>query len=342
MNYKLISISQKEEWIHYVNRSLKHDFYHTWHYHSFVLADDPFLFIYEEEGTFIILPLLMRKVKGSDFFDCTSVYGYAGPISNMCFSTLSSKTVNKFKAAFLGFLKSKRIICVFSCLHPMMDQQSLLNIFGGICNSGKTVAIDLQTSLEVQRMKYRRAIRSKIRQLREQGFTVKEATTKGEIQEFVRMYRANMMKVNASSYYYFEEKYFFELLDSLEFDSKLLLTYYNGEITAGALVTFSDHIMQLHLVATKNKYLQHSPMKLLIEEASIVGREQGMHFLHLGGGVGGKEDSLFRFKSGFSDLFLPFQTWQFVADEIVYKTLARERFNRNDEQYDKFPLYRSG
>ena len=333
---------QKEEWIHYVKRSLKHDFYHTWHYHSFVLADDPFLFIYEEGSMFILLPLLLRKVAGSAFFDCTSVYGYAGPISNVCFSTLSAKTTKKFRAAFLSFLKAKHIICVFSCLHPMIDQQALLDTLGGVCNTGKTVAIDLQTSLEVQRMKYRRAIRSKIRQLRDKGFIVKEATTKDEIKEFVTIYKANMMKVNASSYYYFEEKYFFDLLDSQEFGSKLLLGYYKGEITAGALVTFSDRIMQLHLVATKNEYLQDSPMKLLIEEASILGRKLGMHYLHLGGGVGGKEDGLFRFKSGFSDLLLPFKTWQFIADKLVYRNLAKERFKRQDEKYERFPLYRIG
>lgn len=342
MSYKLITIGQKDEWTNYIKRSLIYDFYHTWYYHSLVLTDEPFLFVYEENNTFIVLPLLKRKVSDSIFFDCTSVYGYAGPISNVCFTALDVKMIKKFKIAFQSFLKAECIVCVFSRLHPMLNQHPFLEKLGGLYTRGKTVAINLQTSIEFQRMKYRKAIRSKIRQLREKGFIVKEAKTKKEIKEFIKIYRTTMMKVHASSYYYFNEKYFFDLLNSSEFESKLLLTYYEGEITSGALVTFSNHIMQLHLAATKNEYLHDSPMKVLIDEASIIGRKMGMHYLHLGGGVGGMQDGLYNFKTGFSDLSLNFHTWQYIADQSVYMALANERGNKKQDQNGiKFPLYRS-
>lgn len=341
MPYQLINIDQKEEWTYYIQKSQVFDFYHTWFYHSLVASDNPFLFVYQEKEVLIILPLIKRKVSGSMFYDCTSVYGYAGPISNISFKFIDDETIENFNDEFLGFLKQERIICVFSRLHPLINQHPVLEKLGGINSHGRTVAINLQIPLESQREKYRKAFRSKIRQLREKGFVVKQADTKQEIKEFSKIYQENMLKVNANSSYFFSQQYFLDFLSSPEFDSKLLLTYHNNQITSGAVITFSNHIMQLHLVATKNDYLHESPMKLLIDEATILGRKLDMHHLHLGSGVGSEEDGLFVFKAGFSDLFLRFHTWQYIANESVYEALVKERFNGQYSESKKFPVYRN-
>lgn len=81
-------------------------------------------------------------------------------------------------------------------------------------------------------------------------------------------------------------------------------------------------------------------MKLLIDEATIVGREHNMEYLHLGGGVGGNEDSLFEFKSGFSDTILNFKTWRFVSDQEEYNKLVQARWDNQPIKSDFFPLYR--
>ena len=80
-------------------------------------------------------------------------------------------------------------------------------------------------------------------------------------------------------------------------------------------------------------------MKVLIDEATLMGRERGMDYLHLGGGLGGEEYSLFEFKSGFSDLFLDFKTWRFMADEASYESIVEARgITSSDNGF--FPLYR--
>lgn len=339
--YHLVSISEKEAWNKLVKESLIYDFYHTWYYHSLESSGDPLLFVYQAGNDFIAMPLIMRKIEDSQFFDCTSVYGYAGPISNMAFDEMGSEIIGNFKTAFSLFLKEEQNVSVFSRLHPVINQQFLLEHLGGIYDNGKTVAIDLTPTIEVQRLKYRKAIRQKVNQLRRKGYVVKEAQTKEEISEFVRIYNDNMVKVKASSYYYFTEQYFLEMLFSPEFESKLLLIYDNDIIAAGAMVTFSNNIMQFHLAATNNDYLYEAPMKLLIDESSLIGRELGMHYLHLGGGVGGKEDSLFEFKSGFSNLYLSFKTWRYVANEPIYNALVKERCSNIDPSNNTFPLYRN-
>lgn len=339
-SYHLVTITEKEAWNQVVNKSLIYDFYHTWYYHSLESTGEPFLFIYQEREDFVALPLLRRKIENSRFCDYSSVYGYAGPISNMEFEKIDHQFIDNFKQAFLGFLKEEQNVSVFSRLHPIINQQSFLEKFGGICDNGKTVVIDLTLPIEVQRLKYRKAIRQKINQLRRKGYVVKEAQTNDEISEFVRIYNDNMVKVKASSYYHFTEQYFVEMLFSSEFQSKLLLIYNNDVIAAGAVVTFSNNIMQFHLAATNNDYLYEAPMKLLIDESSVIGKALGMHYLHLGGGVGGKEDSLFEFKSGFSNLYLNFKTWRYIANRPIYNALVQERCPNIDPN-SSFPLYRN-
>jgi hypothetical protein len=82
-------------------------------------------------------------------------------------------------------------------------------------------------------------------------------------------------------------------------------------------------------------------MKLLFDEASVIGKNMGMRYLHLGGGVGGREDSLFNFKCGFSDLFMNFNTWRYIANLSIYNNLVEERCKNTDFNTMKFPLYRS-
>lgn len=289
--YYIISINEKGLWNRYIQSATVFDFYHTWYYHSLEEAGEPFLFVHQEDENYVALPLIKRQIENTPFFDCTSVYGYAGPVSNMAFDEISEEFLLNFKNSFREFLKLENIVSVFSRLHPIIDQEVLLSKLGGIYDNGRTVAVDLSPPIEEQRLKYRRAIRQKINQLRKKGFTVKAADTAEEIKEFVKIYNENMVKVNAASYYFFDEKYFFDLLGADDFKSKLLLAYHNEKITSGGVITFSKNIMQFHLAATSNEFLSEGPMKLLFDEASLVGREMGMSYLHLGGGVGGKEDS---------------------------------------------------
>ena len=340
MAYHIITIHQKEDWMNYVSKCVLYDFYHTWYYHSLEPSGEPFLFVYEENDTFIAFPLLRRIIDGTPFKDCTSVYGYSGPISNVDFKDMDQDILTNFKMSFLSFLRQESNISVFSRLHPVINQQILLDQFGGLFDNGRTVAIDLKNPIEVQRSKYRSRYRSKIKQLRNKGYHLKIASSDEEIREFVNIYNANMTRVGAKDYYYFNDEYFFNLLKSTEFECNLLLAYFDDEITSGILLTYSNNIVQFHLAATKADYLHDGPMKVLIDEATLLGRERGMYYLHLGGGLGGEEDSLFEFKSGFSDLFLNFKTWRFMADEASYDSIVEARGLTNYSNTEFFPLYR--
>lgn len=337
---KVITIDQKNEWNKYISSSNVYDFYHTWSYHQLDNDGDPFLFVFEQEKYFIALPLLKRPIKGTAYFDCTSVYGYPGPITNFPVELLNREVILAFKTALVSYLESAGIISAFSRFHPIINENPIWDNLNSLRAHGRTITIDLAQSLEDQRGQYQRTVRSKIKQLSGKAFTVREAKTDNDLSLFIEIYKENMERVNASSYYFFDKDYFESLLYSPEFGCKLFLCCDGDVVTSGAIITFSNEIMQLHLSSTSSEYLKIGPMKLLIDEITIYGRNHRMKYLHMGGGVGGNEDSLFQFKSGFSHMMLKFKTWRLISDQKVYDELVKEISEAEIIDSDYFPLYR--
>jgi hypothetical protein len=85
----------------------------------------------------------------------------------------------------------------------------------------------------------------------------------------------------------------------------------------------------------------------MYDAARLWGTEQGARVFHLGGGVGSKQDSLYRFKAGFSDRVHDFGVWQWVLlpDAYAHLCSARERWNQEHNLQSMspgfFPAYRA-
>ncbi|MDB5120427.1 MAG: hypothetical protein JWN56_1645 [Sphingobacteriales bacterium] len=337
---EIISIKEKNSWNYYIQRANEYDFYHTWDYHSLEKNGKPVLIVFLHGEDFIAFPLIKRSIEGSPYYDCTSAYGYTGPISTLPFDMMDENMISAFNQAFTNYLKKEMIVTVFSRFHPLINQALLLKELGGLHFNGKTIAIDLKPSLEEIRLKYKRSVRQKVNQLRCKGFRLHRAESKFEISVFARIYNDSMQKVQASAFYFFDETYFSKFLKFENFESEIILCSYDNDVTSGILVTYSKNIMQIHLAATDNRFLQESPMKLLFDEAVAIGKARGMKFLHLGSGVGGREDSLYQFKSCFSDTSFEFITWRYVVDISTYNMLVEEKSQSQPIQSQLFPLYR--
>ncbi|TCC92711.1 GNAT family N-acetyltransferase [Pedobacter hiemivivus] len=338
---KVITLSQKEEWDFYVKNAFIHDFYHTWHYHTLDESGVAILLVYEEDGDFIAFPCLKRKIPDSSFFDLSSVYGYVGPIANKENQYLSEALISNFKKAFLNFLKNEQIVSVFSRLHPFFDQDRLVSGFNGIYENGKTVALDLTLPIVSQRKKYSSSTYRAIRKSWKRGFSIRETKQDADVNTFIDIYLENMARINSTDYYLFSRQYFFDLINSNDFDCRLLLVSLKDEVVCGMIITFTHGIIQAHLVGTKEAYLIESPAKLLIDEITVLGRKEGMKYLHLGGGLGFREDTLFNWKSSFSDLFLDYKSFRHIVNDSVYQTLVQKQRIEKNATIDFFPLYRA-
>lgn len=327
-------------WSEIVKKSKHFDFYHSRSYHLLEKENRPVLLVASFNDDFIALPLIVRVIPNTSFYDCTSVYGYCGPISSLEFEDIPLETITYFKDQLMNFFESNGIVTVFSRLHPLISTDVFFDNFGLIKHINYTVAIDLRQTLEQQRAQFRKSNKNELNQLRRNGFEVVEAQTKKEVDAFIAIYHETMERNHACESYFFDHYYFYNFLKNKCFESKLLIAKKDGEITAGAIVTIVNKIMEGHLAGTAEKYLHDKPMKLIIDETRLIGNERGLDFYHLGGGLAGSDDdSLFLFKAGFSDYRCEYKIWQMVVDQGKYNELINGM--EVDKNISFFPLYRA-
>ncbi len=340
-NFKIIELDDPI-WRKYLDSSFRYDFHHTPSYHKIEkkMGDQVLLFVAEDNKDFIAFPLIIKEIPHSSHRDATSVYGYAGPISSRATSDLPQELIIHFQQKFIEYCTDHSIISVFSRLHPLIDQTSFFHGFGHLLSLNKTVSIDLTVPSDDQRRVYRKSLKSELNQLRRFGFTVEAAKDNQELESFIDIYHSTMDKLGASDNYYFSREYFYTFLENKDFECKLLVAKFEGEIVAGAIFTIVNGIMQYHLAGTSSELVHKAPMKLILDEARLMANSLNLKYLHLGGGVGGEDnDSLFRFKSGFSKNFYQFAVWKMVVDPLKYNEMVKNMELENSKS-NFFPLYR--
>ena len=76
-------IKNKTEWGNVLSKVDCYDFYHTFDYHdlSKKINETPILITYEQGEKLIAIPFLYRGIYNTNYYDLTSVYGYAGPLT---------------------------------------------------------------------------------------------------------------------------------------------------------------------------------------------------------------------------------------------------------------------
>jgi len=340
-------IKEKEKWDTILGTMDQYDFYHTYDYQhiSKNIEEEPVLIHYTEGNRSIALPLLLRSIADTPYMDATSVYGYAGPLT--CNIDNDFDNTN-FKNQLLAFFKKNNLVAVFSRLHPYIPiQQLVLKNMGEVTVMGKIVNVDLTKNLESQKKEYQKRLRTYINKERN-VYTIIGSKTESDVLKFIDLYYENMRRVNADSNYFFKKEYFFGLLKSEDFKTDLLLARCNdsNEIVGGAMFIKKNNIVQYHLSGAKEEYLNLNPIKVLIDEARINATNENYTYFNLGGGKGGKEDSLFRFKAGFSKDFWIFSVWKYIInkdayDGLVQKTLINVPKDLHKDYLAYFPHYRS-
>lgn len=316
------------------------DFYHTFDYHIVEKTDNhtPILIKYTENNIVIALPLLIRKISNTEYYDATSVYGYAGPISKGVDVSFNNVL---FIKTLVDYFIMNNIVSVFSRLNPYINyQKNILINCGEIVDQGKIVYIDLSIEEVNQIKKYQKRLRTYINKARKQCF-ISKAESKDDIKEFMAIYYENMERVNATKHYFFSEDYFKEIMESNDFEAEIYLAknINSGHTMAGCMFVTINKIVHYHLSGCKEEYLDVAPVKLLIDNMRLVASKKELHYFNLGGGLGANhEDSLFRFKSSFSKEFRDFNLWKLIVNEDIYNDLVK--INKVTEETAYFPKYR--
>jgi hypothetical protein len=313
---------------------------------------EPVLVAFEDGPYVAALPLLIRSVnnipelRGTACKDACSAYGYPGLITNCSPNDPGAEAFRKaWQESVAQVLQSLDIVAVFLRQHPLAQTGWMWRELGIVKPLGQTVVIDLKRPESEQQRTIRAGHRSEIRKATELGITIVEDPKLDRLKDFIALYEATMHAVGASSYYFFPNSYFDALRYHLQGRVKLFFAELHGEPVAASLFFHCGNVIQYHLSGSNPALGRVRAMgtKLIIDTVRRWGSENGFHWFHLGGGLGARQDSLFLFKAGFSDLRCDHYVVNCVVKPDVYTELLRRRFGADGTESPTngwFPAYR--
>ena len=303
-------------------------------------------FLAREGKERFLAPLIFRPILpgmvGRDLqYDVTTPYGYGGPLA----TTADADFLQRAVVALVDGLRERSAVSAFFRLHPLLPfPVAPLESVGMVAQTGETVAIDLRLPAEELWRQTRSGHRSEINKLRRNGYVAEMAPVAEYLPQFETLYAQTMRRVGASEQYHFSQDYFSDLCAALGERLHLCVVRIEGEVTCAALFTEVDGIVQYHLSGVHDSFVSCHPAKIMLDFARGWAKERGNHLLHLGGGLGGRRDSLFDFKAGFSELRFPFHTWRILVDPPAYALLVSDWRCRTQREPDGpggfFPAYR--
>lgn len=310
---------------------------------TLVTDGEPILIICIDGNDRLAIPLISRKIdpiiNGSELlFDAISPYGYAGVITN---SQDPQKILDMLEACRLKAAENN-IISIFIRLHPINNTFILQDhpLIKQVVH-GPTVYIDLSKELDQIRAQYANRMRRDLKKITQGGYYA-QINHWEHYEKFISAYHDTMQQHNAAKYYHFNQDYFSTLKKPSLYTHLITVHHESGELASGAIFFGYRDIAQYHLGGTSSKYRKFASSKLVFDTAINYFKGLGFTLLHLGGGVGSKEDALFTFKQEISNQLTTFNSLRIICDENRYNELASAAFERNsivDPNF--FPLYRS-
>jgi Acetyltransferase (GNAT) domain len=340
--------------------TVPHDFYHLPGYLKLEAkrynAIPEAMMIREGEKVFF-LPYLVRDCSHildpndreiERIYDVISPYGYPGMIVNQ--AGQNPTFITKCLELIADCWQSRNICAAFIRLHPILNSyldNSSSNRKFVFCEQGDVVTCDLTKDLRDICQQIRSNHRRKIDKLTRAGFIVKIGSIAEYLDIFIEIYQETMDRVQATDAYYFTRDYFESLSQILGDRIAICVVEIDGQVVAASLITELSGIIQYHLGGTRTAFLRQSPATIMFKYIIEWAKQRDNKYLNLGGGLGGSHDSLYHFKSGFSDEFKPFTTIKTVVDRENYTRLIHARANflgvsaTELENTSFFPAYRS-
>lgn len=336
-------------------KRISHDVYHLPEYVALDARRTqtiPKAFLLEQEDKIFFTPYLLRSCADIDgnneknLYDIISPYGYPGILMNDA-GAVDLKFANSALQSFFGTLQTTGICSAFLRLHPILSEKFTDYQLAPFQEDGKTISIDLTLDEAKIWAKTRKGHQSTINKCIRLGLTCRTVDFAEYMDEFIAIYEETMDRVGARDTYYFSRRYFEGLLE-LKDKVHLGIVESQNEIVSVCLFFESCGIVQAHLGGTKTNYLKQSPFNLLLHHMRLWAKARGNKYLHIGGGVGGKKDNLYTFKSGFSKQRHKFFTLRSIVDTQRYNNLLRKRANAVGKSIEElqssqfFPAYRAG
>jgi GNAT acetyltransferase-like protein len=260
-------------------------------------------------------PLLLRHggvffacLLRSDPLDVVTPYGYGGPAGG---------PLDEFPAAYEAWCARRGVVSSFAVFHPLLRNGCAP--FRRTPLAG-TVAWDLRGDgdLVAGMHKHHRRL---VRRARAAGYDVTVAPPAADLGDFVPLYERTMRRADAAPFYLFPPGYW----EALARDVPLVRVDVRagGEPIAAVLGMGEPPWLHYHLGAAADAARGTGASHLALLALAEWGRANGYETLHLGGGVGGRADSLLEYKLRFApDGLVASEIGKAVHDEAAYLRLS--------------------
>ena len=345
MGLQVLAIDQNEQWDSVVRSFALYDTYWLSGYvKAFKIHGDgePLLFFYEDEmvrGINVVMKRdisydknLIGKFDSGKYYDFSSPYGYGGWL-------IEGEDIKQLFDIYIDWCKKNDIICEFVRFHPVLMNHTFCEKHYEVVGLGNTISMDL-SSPETIWHNITSKNRNMIRKAKNHGVKIYSGRYPEIYKVFRKIYNETMDKDKAEEYYYFEEEFYESILNDLPQNSQIFYAVYGNKVIAASIMLFANRRMNYHLSGSIREYSNLAPTNLLLYEAALWGCANGYKTLYLGGGVGSKEDSLYKFKKAFyrKDDMKLFYIGKKVFNQEKYDELVRLSESSSS---DFFPEYRA-
>ena len=346
MSLYTYTIEESVEWDKVVRSFASYDVYYLSGYvKAFQIHGDgqPLLFYYENENVKGINVVMKRDIADDDYFgdkverdvlfDFITPYGYGGWLIE------GNGHLTDLFAQYEKWCVDHNIVCEFVRYHPVLDNAKCSEGIYNVDYLGNTISIDL-SSPDVIWEKLTSKNRNMVRKAQKSGVEIYHGQFPSIYKTFKEIYTLTMDSDNAKQYYYFEDDFYNSIQRDLPNEAQVFWAEFEGQIIATSIMIAANGYMNYHLSGSLREYQYIAPSNLLLYKAALWGHYNGYKSLHLGGGVGSKEDSLYKFKSAFNRS----ETKRFAIGKKIYCTDIYDRLVQMKESVVNdgfFPKYRA-
>ena len=293
------------------------------------------------------VPLIVRSlVDGGK--DADSPYGYSGVYAS---PSLSSAQIQQAWSATVDCLRELGVISVLLRHSPLVPQAPDLPGLRSVISGHPTIVLEPADS-DSAWSDMESCCRNQIRKALKNGYfgDVRRAADQDLApgSDFRRLYEQTMQRCDATSWYFFDDGYYRELLDGL--GSNLLIVEVRdsvGVVASSTLLMRHGQRLHYHLTGSNVDDARMGANNLMLWTATRFAVAQGLSQFHLGGGVDSR-DSLFRFKRKFGGRELEYRVSGLIIDHELYQAQTQNRAKECGITTDTvlasnyFPAYRAG
>jgi serine/alanine adding enzyme len=247
-----------------------------------------------DRGGDVVFALILREIPGAaGRVDAITPYGYGGP-----FGVGAEPPVAGFYERYEDWCGSNGVVSTFIRFHPLFANQGQAPSGVHVERLADTIAWSLDRDLDLYASLHPKH-RNKVRKARAAGFEVTVREAPESLSEFAALYEETMSRLGATDFYFFPDEYWRSLETGLREQLVLVEARDGGELAGAALCFATAPWLHYHVSGTSERGREAAAANLVLFEAACWGQSRGFDQFHLGGGAGGREDTLFHFKQRF-------------------------------------------